>query len=81
MGGFGSLCDLLLSEIQLVAPLADMGGDPVLLAQRADRCVLVARLAVLLAALGTALCRLGWPAFLSGLMVAGSALMWASLSK
>ena len=55
----GPLGDLLLGQVQLVAPLADVGGDPVLLAQRADRGVLVAGLAVLLAAPGAALCRLG----------------------
>ena len=78
VGRFGSLGDLLLSEIQLVAALADVGGDPVLLAQGANSCVLVASLAVLLAVLGSALCRLGNRLSLRGVDLCAHG---ASLSK
>jgi hypothetical protein len=67
MRGDSSPGDLLLGEIQLVAPLADVGGDPVLLAQRPDNCVLLPRLPVPLAApgrgpwpLGLRSCPAGW---------------------
>ena len=36
MRGASSPGDLLLGQIQLIAPLADVGSDPVLLAQRPD---------------------------------------------
>jgi hypothetical protein len=57
--GIGSPGDLLLGQVQLIAPLADVGGDPVPLAQRPDRRVLLPRRAVLLAAPGTAARRPG----------------------
>jgi hypothetical protein len=50
--GAGSVGDLLLGQVQLVAALANMGSDPVALAQLSDRGVLVASLPVLLAATG-----------------------------
>lgn len=49
----GSLGHVTLREIQLEAALADVGGDPVPLAQLANRGVLVASLAIVLATAGS----------------------------
>ncbi len=57
--GAGLPGDLLLGQVQFVAALADVGGDPVLLTQRPDRSVLVSGRAVRRAAPSAAPGRLG----------------------
>jgi hypothetical protein len=57
--GSRSFGDLLLRQVKLVAPLAYVGGDPVPLAQLADRGILVASLSISLAAPCAAPCRKG----------------------
>src|SRR5713101_5057102 len=54
-----TLGHLLLGELQLVAPLADMCGDPVFLAQLSERGVLGARFPVCLVATGAVRRRIG----------------------
>jgi hypothetical protein len=56
--GAGSPDHVLLGQVELIAALADVGGDPVPLAQRSDRRVLLPGSTVLLAAAGTAARRL-----------------------
>ena len=73
LGRFGLLGDLSLGQVLLVASLADVSGDPVLLAQSADRGVPLAGLAVLLAASTAVLRRLesGFPFELGRLLALG----------
>ena len=61
VGRTRALGDLMLGELQLVAPLPDVRRDPVPLAQRADRRVLAAGLSVLFASLGSGLGSSGRP--------------------
>jgi hypothetical protein len=64
VGGSRGRRHVLLGQVELEAPFADVGADPVPLAQLTDRGVLLAGAAMGLAAAGTIACRLdGGPAF------------------